>query len=250
MPYGTYISAEGARVQSLQLETISNNLANVNTTGFKRDLARIQARHAEAIQRGLDYAGSRSLNDIGGGVQVRDTVIDFSPGIYETTGRRLDFAVSGDGFFVVLKNEQEFLTRAGNFQFNSSGQLTTDQGDPVLSRRGVPIQLNPTEPYEVTTKGQITQAGEVYELALVIPRSLADLTKAGGNLFSSQTNTEPVKSAQRQILSGSLEKSSVNPISELTKMIEASRAFEANIKLIQNQDDMLGSLINRVLATR
>ena len=86
MPYGMYISAEGAHAQSKRLETLSNNLANVDTPGFKRDLALFQARHAEEINQGTDYPGSRGLNDIGGGVSVRETKTDFAPGLMKRTG--------------------------------------------------------------------------------------------------------------------------------------------------------------------
>lgn len=82
VPYGLCISAEGAQSQSLRMEVIANNLANVETTGFKRALAVIQARHSEAIEQGEDQAGSASINDIGGGTMVRQTLSDFSRGTF------------------------------------------------------------------------------------------------------------------------------------------------------------------------
>src|SRR5439155_12667134 len=166
---------EGARAQTTRLETIAHNLANVDTVGFKQDLARLQARHSEGIQRGLSSAGSQSINDIGGGVQVRDTVTSFAPGNYERTGRPLDMAINGDGFFVVQKGNQQFLTRAGNFQLNSQGQLVTQRGDAVMGRDGSPIALDPGRPYEVSANGAILQDGEPRELAVVQPQSLGDL---------------------------------------------------------------------------
>src|SRR5256885_9866868 len=146
MPYGLYISAEGAKAQTTRLETIAHNLANVDTVGFKQDLARLQARNAEAIQRGLASAGSGSINDIGGGVQVRDTVTSFAAGNYEHTGRPLDMAINGDGFFVVQKGNQQYLTRAGNFQLDPQGRLVTTHGDAVMGSDRSPITPHAARP--------------------------------------------------------------------------------------------------------
>ena len=86
MPYGLYISAEGAYAQNKRMEVLANNLANAATTAFKRDQPIFQARLAEATARGLDFPGSRSINDLGGGVEVLGTVTDFSQGALEATG--------------------------------------------------------------------------------------------------------------------------------------------------------------------
>ncbi len=249
MPYGLYISAEGAKAQTTRLETISHNLANADTVGFKQDLARLQARHAEAIQHGLDHAGSQSINDVGGGVQVRDTVTNFAPGNYERTGRPLDMAINGDGFFVVLKDNQQFLTRAGDFQLDAQGRLTTPRGHAVLGRDGTAIELDPSRPYEVSANGTILQDGEARELAVVRPQSLGDLARAGENLFFPLAPTAPVPGDQARVQSGTLERSGVKPVQMMTDMIAASRAFEANMRMIQNQDHMLGTLIGRVLSS-
>src|SRR3982074_417565 len=101
MPYGMYISADGAAAQAQRLEVIANNLANVDTAGFKQDVPLFQARFAEAIQRGQAQAGDRSMNDIGGGVKVIGVQTDFSPGEMKRTGNDLDFAITGKGFFHV-----------------------------------------------------------------------------------------------------------------------------------------------------
>ena len=101
MPYGMYISAAGADVQSRRLQVLSNNLANVDTPGFKRELAVLQSRHAEAIERGEDYPDSRSINDVGGGVRLAETVTDFGGATVRQTGIPTDMAIEGDGFFLV-----------------------------------------------------------------------------------------------------------------------------------------------------
>ena len=115
MPYGMYLSTEGAIAQAKRLEVISNNLANVQTVGFKRDLALFQARLAEATERGQDQPGSGSINDLGGGISVKATATDYRPGPVRKTDLPTDVAIDGPGFFLVRRGDTNYLTRAGNF---------------------------------------------------------------------------------------------------------------------------------------
>lgn len=248
MPYGLYISAEGALAQSLRMEVISNNLANVDTTGFKRDLALFQARYAEATARGLDMPGSGSVNDLGGGVEVLSTHTDFSTGPLKATQLPTDMAIEGEGFFMVRRGEQDLLTRAGDFMLTPGGALVTQEGYPVLGAEGNPVVIDPQAgPWQVSPDGGIQQAGETNFLALVSPASLGDLVKTGENLFQPLAPARPVDASQRRVLSGYLEHSGVKAVTEMTDMIETSRAFEANVNMIRNQDQMLGTLVSRVL---
>lgn len=141
MPYGMYLSAAGADVQSRRMELISNNLANVDTVGFKQQLAIAQARHSEAILRGESSPGGGSIDDLGGGVFLAESLIDFGPGAVKHTGVDTDFAIEGDGFFMVEKDGQQFLTRAGNFTMRADGKLPTQQGHSVLDIGGNPIGI-------------------------------------------------------------------------------------------------------------
>lgn len=251
MPYGLYISAEGAQVQAQRLEVIANNMANVETTGFKRDVPTFQARFAEAIQQGLDQPGSRSENDIGGGVKMIETLTDFTGGSLRRTGMPTDFAVNGDGFFKVLGGDGEtLLTKAGNFTLDAQGRLRTQTGDrPVLDDGGGEIQIDPELPWELYPGGRIVQDGSEIAIGLARPASVNDLVKVGANLFRSSGSATEIPEGERDVRQGFLEQSSVNATRETMRMIEASRAFEANTKLIQHQDSMLSALINRVLAT-
>ena len=250
MPYGLYISAEGALAQSTRMETISNNLANANTNGFKRDLAVFQARFAEETQRGLDLPGSGSLNDLGGGIDTAGIVTDFSPGVMKNTFVPTDMALEGPGFFVVHRNGQNMLTRGGNFTLTPTGSLLSQDGDPVMSDEGTPIVIDPQGgPWQVNASGTIVQGGSKVGLALVQPQSLGDLVKVGDNLFSPLGPVRPLAPEQRRVLGGALEGSTVNTVSEMTEMIETSRVFEANVNMIRNQDTILSELVSRVLHT-
>lgn len=249
MPYGLYISAEGAQVQQRRLEVIANNLANVETTGFKRDVAMFQARFAEAIQQGTDYPGSRTVNDLGGGVKIIDTATDYSGSSLRETGIDTDFAVNGDGFFQVRgKDGGVYLTRAGDFTLDFEGRLITQSDEPVLNEAGDEILVDGTRPWAVHPGGRIVQDGTSQTIGLVKPQSLGDLVKVGGNLFRPLAPALPVAETERDIRQGYLEQSGVNPTREMMAMIETSRAFEANTRLIQHQDSMISGLVNRVLA--
>jgi flagellar basal-body rod protein FlgF len=248
MPYGLYISAEGARAQSQRLEVIANNLANVDTAGFKRELAIFQSRYAEAIDQGLADPGSGSINDVGGGIMVRQTVTDFSPGAMKHTGADTDFALQDNGFFVVRKDNQQYLTRAGNFQLTADGSLVTQQGDPVLGEDGAPIVIDPSNgPFEVTSAGIIRQAGSSQSLAIVQPASAGDVAKVGENLFKPVAEPQPVPADRRRVGWRYLEVSSVRPTTEMVQMIETSRAVEANVNIMQAQDQMLSGLVTRIM---
>ena len=249
MPYGLYISAEGALVQNHRLETIANNLANVDTTAFKRDLAMIQARYAEEIQQGQDRPGAGTINDLGGGVMVRGDETDHSPGSLKTTGKDTDLAIRGPGFFVVRQRGQDLLTRAGAFALSPLGELQTPDGGSVLNEAGGPTLIDPSQPWTVTPDGSILQGGAAQPLALVQPVSYGDLVKQGENMFRPLAPAPPVPPEARDVVHGFLEQSGVNPTREMVALIETSRAFEANVNLIRTQDQMLSTLLSRVLRT-
>ncbi len=140
------------------------------------------------------------------------------------------------------------MTRAGNFQWTAEGALVTQQGYSVLSDGGAPIAIDPTGgPFDVTPSGTIRQGGAAQALALVKPNSLGDLAKVGENLYKPLAETQPLADAERRVGWGYLEVSSVRPTTEMVHLIEASRAVEANINMMQAQDQMVAQLIARVM---
>ena len=249
MPYGLYLSASGANAQSHRLEVLSHNLANVNTPGFKPHLAVVKSRHAEAIAQGDVMAGDGGVDDVGGGVAIQPSLTQFSQGPIRTTGVRTDFAINDDkSFFVVQRGDQQLLTRAGNFQFDAGGRLVTPVGEPVLSTAGQPVTIEPLVPYEIMDDGTVYQAGQRQSLMLARPREQGDLSRVGDNLFQSLSALTQTPDAERSVIGGSVEESAVKPTSAMMELIEASRVYEANVKMIQTQDQTLGSLISRVLS--
>jgi flagellar basal-body rod protein FlgF len=246
MPYGLYLSAEGAQAQSTRLEIIANNLANVDTVGFKRELAILQARYAEAIEEGVSAPGSGAIDDVGGGIMVRETKTDYSPGPLRRTEQPTDVAIQGQGFFLVRKGDETFLTRAGNFSLNSGGELITQQGYAVLDDAGAPVVVTDTR-WDISDSGVVRQRSGAQNLAIVRPQSLGDLVRVGENLFRPLSDPQPVAAADRGVRVGYLEMSSVQPMTEMTEMIQASRALEANVNMMKVQDEMLSGLVNRVM---
>jgi len=247
MSYGLYLSAEGAHAQTKRLETIANNLANVDTVGFKRQLAVFQARYAEAIEEGKSMPGMRTLDDLGGGVMVQQMQTDFSQGSIKATKMPTDMAIQGEGFFKVRKGEEEFLTRAGNFRLTPRGELMTQDGFSVLDDSDNPVVLDrPGAPFQVTPRGEIRQGNETRTLALVAATP-DQLQPVGENLFRASGETRAIEDGKRDVASGCVETSGVVPTTEVVEMIETQRVIEANLNMMQTQDQMLGGLVGRLL---
>lgn len=248
MPSGLYMSAAGANAQNLRLQVLSNNLANVQTVGYKPQQAVMQARFAELIERGEVVPGTGGAEDIGGGVTIQPVVTQYGEGTLQSTGNKTDFAINdGSSFFVIERGGKEFLTRAGNFMFDSAGQLVTSQGEAVLDAGGRPIAIDPTLPYSVLNGGRIQQGDLMQSLMLAQPKQLDQLQHLGGNLFQTTEEYDTLRGGDRPVVSGYIEQSGVQPTTAMMELIEASRVYEANARMIQNHDSVVGSLISRVL---
>lgn len=248
MPYGVYMSAAGAHAQSHRMKVLSNNLANVETPGFKPEHSVLQARFAEMIEQGDVPAGLGGADDIGGGVTIRPSETQFAQGPMKATGRETDFAINDEeSFFVVTRGDEQRLTRAGNFLFDSQGRMINENGDNVLASNGQPIQIEPGIPVRVAPDGRIQQGEITYELMLAKPRNLGDLTHLGDSQFKSLAEFDLVAPGQRKVVAGMLEQSAVSPTGAMMELIETSRVYEANVRMIQNQDSVMGTLISRVL---
>lgn len=249
MYYGLYTAAAGANALSQKVEILSNNLANVDTVGFKRELALLEARESEVIERGQDMRGSKSRNDIGGGVDLVATATEFRLGTFKPSDSPSDMALEvPDLFFMVQRGDQQLLTRAGVFHTNNEGQLQTMDGDAVLGSDGAPIQLDPRLPWELLGGGRIRQAGDIREIGLRRPQDLRDLQKIGQNMFQNKTDRWGiVNPEERRVRGGFTEVSGVNSLQEMTELIATSRAYETNIRMMQTHDQITGSLIQRLL---
>jgi flagellar basal-body rod protein FlgF len=248
MPYGVYLSASGAHAQSHRMQVLSHNLANVDTPGFKPQQTILQARFAEMIEEGHVPQGLGGADDIGGGVTIQPAETQFSVGAMKTTGRDTDFAIHDDSsFFVLERDGEQVLTRAGDFAFDSTGNMVNQSGDQVLAANGKAIRIEPGVDYNIASEGRIQQGDNVWDLMLAKPKSMGDVSHVGGNLFKPLAEFDLVPRTDRKVRAGELEQSAVSPTSAMMELIETSRIYEANVRMIQNQDSVMGTLINRVL---
>jgi flagellar basal-body rod protein FlgF len=247
MLYGLYVSAAGMAAQETRQSVLSNNLANAQTTGFKRDLAVMQARNNAAHEdfRMMKYA-IPVLKNQGGGVDLANGGIDLQQGTLTGTTNATDVALDGKGFFTVQgeKPGDKLLTRNGQFLINNDGLLVTSDGHKVLSDAGQPIPLNRDLSLTITSSGQVTQGdGTSVQLGLTNVADSRNLIKLGNNLLTvdkpeSLTQVPP----ETKVHQNALESSGVDPIVEMVNMMEGQRAFEANAKMISYQDTTLSEL--------
>lgn len=246
MLYGMYLSTGGMMQLRHRLDVIANNMANVETTGFKRDQVFFKTRAAESAKSpGLARYGSALLQGIGGGALVSPTLTEFAQGEVEMTGNKLDVCLKGQGFLEVRVGNETRYTRDGHLTLDKDGLLiTADDGYPVLNGDGQPIQVDPSQDIVIKADGQICQNGTpVAQLKVVQFDHLQALKKVGDNLYVNEAKAAS-HAAPANLIVGALERSSVDPVTELVAMIETQRAYEANAQMIRLQDGMLGTVIN------
>ena len=246
MIYGLYLSAQGAQIQSMRQDVIANNMANSSTNSFKRDLVRVQAHPTFDLEQGRSGQQAGNLQNLPGGVTPAGTITDFSNGDLIKTKNPMDLALAGHGLLQVADESRNYLTRDGQLSVNARGQLVTrEHGYAVLSQGGLPISgLDPTQSIEIKDDGSIRQNGDnAGKLGIVQPESNRDLQKVGKNMYVTNGQIAPAEQ-DVSVRQGYLEGSGARPISEMMELIEASRAFEANVNMIKHQDDALGRLLS------
>jgi flagellar basal-body rod protein FlgG len=220
--------------QERRMNQISNNLANVDTNGFKKE---------DITFWEMLYKTNDDHQRVGKALKV---VTDKSQGGFETTGNSLDFAISGDGFFKIQTPEGVRYTRDGNFTLNGEGQLSTMAGHLVMGTGGA-ITLD-NDQVKVGRDGLITANGEtINQLSLVTFADLSALQKKGENLFAPKggdIRETPVDNPSVQ--QGFLESSNVNVASEMTAMIDLQRAYQGLQKVIQTIDEIDSQAISKV----
>lgn len=238
---GIYTSALGLIPLQKRLEVIANNLANVDTTAFKRDDSFTnQLISANTLLR--DGTVSPTQKDVN-----NNTSTDFTQGNLQQTNNTLDVAIDGQGFFTVQTQNGMMLTRDGSFSLSSDGTLVTRNGNPVMGANG-PIHIDNIQQMQasklvIDRNGVVKAGNEIYgQLRIVMPQSYGDISKAGGNLYSinNGAQVQDVNPASVTVRQGYLEGSNVNPIDEMVAMIQLQQNFEAGQKAIQSQDNSLG----------
>jgi len=247
MDYGLYVSAAGALANSYRQDVVANNLANVDTVAFKRDMALMQGRRTESSQSGGQRYSNPLLERLGGGLFALPTHTDFSPGSLDLTGSPTDLALDGSGFFQVKHQDQIQYTRDGRFTLDEQNQLVTVTDRlPVLDESGAPITLIPGLKFSVNEAGVVNQAGApVARLGVVDFEDTRDLKKQGNNLYLYQGEDAP-RAVSTPVKQGALENSGVEAVRQMVDMIKAQRSFQMNLSSLQLQDETLGMAVNRL----
>lgn len=247
MIYGLYLSATGIMTSTHQQDVVSNNLANAETTGFKRDVTAFRQRltAAQESRRPGDWSDA-TLEGLGGGMLVQPNHIDFAQGDVQQTGVPLDVALQGNGFFGVDDNGKTRLTRDGRFQLDRSGTLIGTGGLPVLDQSGRPIKLAPDSPVTIDRSGGVVQDGNIVAtLGVFDVPDRSQLTKQGNGLLA-YPNPNQIGPGTATIRSEYLESSNVEPTNEMAALMETQRQLEANANMIHTQDSTLQLLVNNV----
>jgi flagellar basal-body rod protein FlgF len=236
----TYIALSSQGALRREMSAIAHNLANMNTTGFKSE----RMMFVDHVQRSrsADFIADQRLSF------VRDVAsfTDNTEGPIEQTGNTLDVAVHGDGYFAVQTPDGEQYTRNGNFRLDNGGQLVTQDGRPILSDAGAPIFFAP-EDTTITISGDgtvSTENGTLGKLRVVSFDNDQDLQNVGSGLFS--TNQQPINDPNPEVVQGALEKSNVQAILEMTRMIEVNREYTQAQKLIEREDERIRKMVREL----
>ncbi len=277
MVRGIYTGASGMMATMEEMNTVANNLANVNTDGYKYETSVLKSFPEMLIRRtdadGLvtfplgSYDLAPVVGKMGTGVEFNESYVRFEQGSLEGTENQFDFALEGQGFFAVQTADGERYTRSGNFDVSNDGYLVDMHGNRVLGQNG-PIRIG-------TNNFKIDQYGNIFVNADYAPEDFATMT---GNEWQNMIQTDKLKLVDFQnrdylkkdgytmyratefsgpavvlagnnvpkVYQGFVEKANVNPVTEMTRMIEIQRLYEANQKVIQTQDDLLGRAVNQV----
>ncbi|MBO8167997.1 MAG: flagellar basal-body rod protein FlgF [Thermoanaerobacteraceae bacterium] len=234
---GLYTAASGMVTQQLKEENIANNLVNANTPGYKRHETVLKS-FPEVLLWRLGNGDREKIGKVANGTLIDETVTIHQPGPVEETGRALDFALIGKGYFRIETPQGIRYTKNGHFRLNSEGYLVTEAGCFVLGRKGR-IKLG-TEDIKVNEQGNIVVDGRTVDrLDIARLHNPGSLVKEGNSLFRATADTVEDADVPVTVRQHMLEKSNVNLIKEMVDMMAVLRSFEANQKVVQAYDQVL-----------
>jgi len=276
---GWYTGASGMRAQQWRLDAVSNNLANVSTSGYKKDVTSFKA-FPELLLRRQDDDGvykhpfgsadaAPIVGKLGTGVELNELFTQFTQGAPLETSSDFDMMLEGKGFFSVATPYGERYTRNGSFILGKEGYLVTNEGFPVLGENG-PIRVKANN-FQVDNEGRIwvnaaysddpevmvgREANQWEDTVLLDTLKIVEfdldryLEKQGTSLYRESETSGPAMTMdllrRPKVIQGFVEASNVDPVIEMVQMIEVNRAYEANQKVIQTEESILGTLINQV----
>jgi flagellar basal-body rod protein FlgF len=248
MSYGMYLAGSSLAASMYRMDVAANNLANIQTVGFKPDLPTTRFRPAAREEDGLAFLPSNAmLEKLGGGVRVGPTRVNQRQGPLETTGQALDVAIQGAGFFVVKDGAG---SGPETFRFTRDGRLTLDRqsrlvqtgtGKPVLDENDRPISLDSSATITIEPSGLVRQNGQIAgKLALVNISRPDELRKAGHNMFMAPPELMARRStADGTLVQGAVERAAVDPVRATLDVMGAERAASSASRLIAMYDELM-----------
>lgn len=256
-----YSGISGLKNFQTKLDVIGNNIANVNTYGFKKGRVTFKdaiSQTTMGASASTDTRGGTNAVQIGLGSSISSIDTIDTAGSLQNTSRTLDLGIEGDGYFIVNDGTNDYYTRAGNFYLDEEGTLVTGEGYKVEDTAGNAIQMDVAniQSFSISQNGAINVVktdGTSEELAIIALAKFSNpggLEKAGGNLLQESVNSgQPQAGAastdgRGTISSGTLEMSNVDLSEEFTDMIVAQRGFQANTRIITTSDEILQELVN------
>ena len=236
-----YVGLSRQMVLRRELDIVANNIANADTTGFKVESLLEKTTPSEPA---FTLQAPRPVKFVGEDGVLRD----FGQGGLRRTDAPLDVAIEGQGFFQVTTPSGPQFTRDGRFRLDDTGRLVTQGGLPVADDGGGEITLDPLlGPLTIAEDGTLTQGTTpVGKLGVVSFATLSTLEKVGDNLYRNTSNQQPQPSTEAKVRQGMLEGSNVQPILEITRMIEVSRAYEQITKIMDSQSELSKSAVQRM----
>jgi flagellar basal-body rod protein FlgG len=249
---GLYTAASGMVTAMRRISAVTDNIANVGTTGFKQARTATMTfaelmLHEESASRGAGLLATTNpkLGQLGLSSVAEEPELDMTQGLLQSTGRALDLALEGPAFFVVETADGLRYTRDGSFTRDALGRLVTGDGGIALGESG-PIVV-PDGPVNVEPNGTIQANGEVVgQLKLVEFAPEQALRRLGDNYVTARDGTEPQPATASVVRQGQIEASNVDMTGAQTAMLELQRAYDANQRMIQYQDEMMGRAVNDV----
>lgn len=222
-----------------EMQVVANNIANAATTGFRQEGV-IFSEYVQGVQDGASLSMGQG--------NVRQTSLE--QGNLTQTGGTFDFAIEGDGFFLIETPDGERLTRAGSFTTNGEGDLVTQDGYRVLDVGGAPVFIPPdAQSLSVSADGTISADGALAgQIGLVIPTNPTGMTRQSGVLFTAEEGFEPSETAR--IAQGFVEASNVDAIGQLARMIEVQRAYEMGQSFLDSEDERVRRAMDAMLKSQ
>ncbi len=243
---GIYTAATGMIAQETALDTIANNLANINTVGFKKDTPTFQELSQMAIDRiqGSPEQSAQYVGVLGMGTSPAQSFTNYTEGELTNTKNPLNLAIVGDGFFSVQTAQGVRFTRNGNFHLQpvnkTTAYLADENNEYVLGQKG-PINLNQAQSITITSNGNVFADGKLLDQLKIVNAPATAISKDGNNWFSINGATVPSKA---QVKQGFLEQANVNAVKAMVQMISVQRAYEAAQHAITAQDSTLSQTVS------